>query len=103
MFYVHLAHGQLQKHLILYVYFKINRIEFIDDTERVEKENARRIGNKEFYDENIQWLEEKLASVNEELSRRTRMPLPSGDENKATRNNESKGFHSDQRGKENEL
>ena len=50
---------------------------FIEDIEAAEMGNTKRIENKELEDELIQWLEEKLASINEEFSRRTGVPLPS--------------------------
>jgi hypothetical protein len=52
---------------------------FIKDIEAVEKENTKRIENKELENEHIQWLEEKLAILNEEFSRRTGVPLPSSE------------------------
>jgi hypothetical protein len=52
---------------------------FIDDIDAVDKKNTKRIKKKELKDEHIQWLEEKLASINEEFSRRTGIPLPSED------------------------
>jgi hypothetical protein len=52
---------------------------FIEDIEEVEEANTRRIENKEFKDEHIQWLEERLALLSEEFSRKTGLPLPSED------------------------
>jgi hypothetical protein len=50
---------------------------FIKDIEEVEEANTKRIENKELKDEHIQWLEEHLALLSEEFSRRTGLPLPS--------------------------
>jgi hypothetical protein len=50
---------------------------FIEDIEEAEEANTKRIENKELKDEHIQWLEEHLALLSEEFSRRTGLPLPS--------------------------
>jgi hypothetical protein len=50
---------------------------FIEDIDAIEKVNTKRIENKEFEDEHIKWLEEKLASLIVEFSRRTGNPVPS--------------------------
>jgi DNA recombination-dependent growth factor C len=52
---------------------------FIEDIDAVENENTKRIEKEELKDEHIQWLEEKLASINEEFNRRAGIPLPSED------------------------
>jgi hypothetical protein len=52
---------------------------FIENIDAVEKENTKRIENKELEGEHIRWLEEKLASLNEEFSRRTGIPIVSQD------------------------
>jgi hypothetical protein len=46
---------------------------------KVEKANTKRVENKQLEDEHIQWLEEHLALLSEEFSRRTGLPLPSKD------------------------
>ena len=48
---------------------------FIEDIEEVEEANTKRIENKELKDEHIQWLEEHLALLSEEFSRRTGVQL----------------------------
>lgn len=52
---------------------------FIEDIDSIEKENTKRIENKESEDEHIKWLEEELAILNEEFSRRTGIPIASQD------------------------
>lgn len=52
---------------------------FIEDIDVVEKENTKRIESKELEDEHIKWLEKELASISEEFSRRTGIPVPSQD------------------------
>jgi hypothetical protein len=49
--------------------FDISTKGFIDDIDEIEKRNEERIKNKEL-GEHIYWLEEKLAPIIEELSRR---------------------------------
>ena len=48
---------------------------FIEDIETVEKENTKRIENRELENKDILWLEEQLSSLNEEFSRRTGITL----------------------------
>ena len=60
-----------------YADYDISTKGFIEDIEAVEKENTKRIENKELENKHIQWLEKELASLNEEFSRRTGVPLPS--------------------------
>ena len=50
---------------------------FIEDIEAAEKENTKRIENNELENEHIRWLEEELATLIEEFSRRTGVQLPS--------------------------
>ena len=50
---------------------------FIEDIDAVEKGNTKRIEKKELENKHIQWLEKELALLNDELSRRTGVPLPS--------------------------
>lgn len=52
---------------------------FIEDINAFEKESTKRIENKESENEDVRWLEEELASLNEEFSRRTGIPIPSQD------------------------
>jgi hypothetical protein len=52
---------------------------FIRDMDAFEKEITKRIENKELESEHIQWLEEKVASINEEFSRKTGIPIRSQD------------------------
>ncbi len=52
---------------------------FIKDIDAFEKENTKRIENKELVNKHIRWLEEQLAPLTEELSRRTGYSIPSQD------------------------
>jgi hypothetical protein len=51
---------------------------FIEDIEEAEEANTKRIENKELKYEHIQWLEEHLALLSEEFSRRIGVHLSSG-------------------------
>ncbi|MGH9986578.1 MAG: hypothetical protein ACRD8W_21760, partial [Nitrososphaeraceae archaeon] len=62
-----------------YIEYDISTKGFIKDIEAVKEANTKRIENKELKDEHIQWLEEHLALLSEEFSRRTGLPLPSED------------------------
>jgi hypothetical protein len=60
-----------------HVDYDISTKGFIEDIDAVEKENTKRIVNKELENKDFRWLEEQLASLNEEFSRRTGIPIPS--------------------------
>jgi hypothetical protein len=60
-----------------HVDYDISTKGFIEDIDVVEKENTKRIENKELENKDFRWLEEQLASLNEELSRRTGITIPS--------------------------
>jgi hypothetical protein len=51
---------------------------FIEGIEEVEETNTKRVENKQLEDEHIQWLEEHLALLSEEFSRRTGVQVSSG-------------------------
>lgn len=51
---------------------------FIEDIEILDMENTKRIEEEELENKHIQWLEEELALLNEDFSRRTGVPLPLG-------------------------
>jgi hypothetical protein len=59
-----------------YADYDISDKGFIEDIEAAEKEDTKRVENKELENEHIQWLEEELATLIEEFSRRTGVPLP---------------------------
>ena len=71
------AANEVEKIESEYADYDISTKGLIEDIEAAELENTKRIENKELEDEPIQWLEEKLVSINEEFSRRTGVPLPS--------------------------
>jgi hypothetical protein len=56
-----------------YTDYDISTKGFIEDIDAIEKENTKRIEKNELEDDHIQWLEEQLASIEEEFSRRTGM------------------------------
>jgi hypothetical protein len=51
----------------------------IEDIDAVEKENTKRIEKMELKNKDFLWLEEQLTSLNEELSRRAGILIPSKD------------------------
>jgi hypothetical protein len=71
------AAGEVDKIESEHIDYDISTKGFIKDIEEVEETNTKRIENKELKDEHIQWLEERLAILSEEFSRRTGLPLPS--------------------------
>jgi hypothetical protein len=58
-----------------YTDYDISTKGFIEDIDAIEKENTKRIEKNELEDDHIQWLEEQLASIEEEFSRRTGITL----------------------------
>ncbi|MGH9953055.1 MAG: hypothetical protein ACRD5J_15670, partial [Nitrososphaeraceae archaeon] len=52
---------------------------FIEDIDSIEKVNTQRVENKESEDAHIKWLEDELASLNREFSRKTGIPIASQD------------------------
>ena len=62
-----------------YIDYDISTNGFIEEIDAIEKENTKRIENKESEDEHIKWLEEELASLFKEFSRRTGIAVPSHD------------------------
>ncbi|MGH9983064.1 MAG: hypothetical protein ACRD8W_03810 [Nitrososphaeraceae archaeon] len=71
------AEDELDKIETEYTDYDILTEGFIEDIDTVEMENTQRIEKKELENKHIQWLEEELASLNDELNRRTGIPLPS--------------------------
>ena len=64
------AADEVEKMESEYADYDISTKGLIEDIEAAEMGNTKRIENKELEDEPIQWLEEKLASINEEFSRK---------------------------------
>ncbi|MGH9975487.1 MAG: hypothetical protein ACRD8Z_06585 [Nitrososphaeraceae archaeon] len=62
-----------------HINYDISTKGFIEDIEEVEEANTKRIENKELKDKHILWLEENLALLSEEFSKRTGLPLLSKD------------------------
>ncbi len=60
-----------------HVDYDISTKGLIEDIDAIEKENTKRIENKELENKDFRWLEDLLASLNEEFSRRTGIPIPS--------------------------
>jgi hypothetical protein len=62
-----------------YSNYNISTNGFIEDIDAFEKENKKRIETSQLKNKDVRWLEEQLASINEEFSKRTRITLTPGD------------------------
>ena len=71
------AANEVEKMESEYADYDISTKGFIEDIEAAEKENTKRIENKELEDEPIQWLEQELLALAEEFCRRTGFSIPS--------------------------
>jgi hypothetical protein len=73
------AAGEVEKIESEHADYDISSKGFIEDINAVEKENTERISNKELKNKHIRWLEEQLAPLAEEFSRRTGFSISSQD------------------------